>query len=198
MDGDGIPYRTYPGTHPEKGSYFTRGTTRNAYAQYSEAGPDYLYNVHRLLQKFESAKQIVPAPKRVQASANGAPTKFGVIYYGSTSPAMNEAFDALKAQGHAIDGMRICAFPFNADVERFIAEHDAVFVVEQNRDAQLRTLLVNELEIDPARLPKILHYDGTPITARFITGAIVKAIEQRVNSSTSKQANQAAKAGSAA
>ncbi len=201
VDGDGIPYRTYPGTHPDKGSYFTRGTTRNAYAQYSEAGPDYLYNVHRLLQKFETAKRYVPAPKRVHANANGAPTKFGVIYYGSTSPAMNEAFEALRAQGHAIDGLRICAFPFNADVERFIAEHDAVFVVEQNRDAQLRTLLVNELEIDPARLPKILHYDGTPITARFITSAIVKAIEQKTNpagSSKNTQAEKASKAGSVA
>ncbi len=179
VDGDGIPYRTYPGTHPTKGSYFTRGTTRNAYAQYSETGPDYLYNVHRLLDKFNTAKQYVPAPRERRAHADGKATRFGVIYFGSTSPAMDEAFDALKAQGHAVDGMRICAFPFNQDVERFVAEHEAVFVVEQNRDAQLRTLLVNEHDIDPARLPSILHYDGTPITARFITAAMIKAMGER-------------------
>ena len=179
VDGDGIPFRTYPGTHPDKGSYFTRGTTRNAYAQYSEAGPDYLYNVHRLLDKFNTAKNYVPAPEERRANADGKPTRFGVIYYGSTAPAMNEAFDNLKAQGHAVDGMRVCAFPFNKDVERFIAEHEAVFVVEQNRDAQLRTLLVNEHDINPATLPPVLHYDGTPITARFITAAMIKAMGER-------------------
>jgi 2-oxoglutarate/2-oxoacid ferredoxin oxidoreductase subunit alpha len=176
VDGDGIPYRTYPGTHPDKGSFFTRGTTRDAYARYSEAGPDYMYNVQRLLKKFETAKAHVPAPVRRMANAQGTPTKFGVLYFGSTSPAMHEAFDALSAQGQQVDGMRLCAFPFNADVEQFIAEHEKVFVVEQNRDSQLRTLLVTELEIDPARLPSILHYDGTPITARFITSAINEAI----------------------
>jgi 2-oxoglutarate/2-oxoacid ferredoxin oxidoreductase subunit alpha len=175
VDGDGIPYRTYPGTHPEKGSFFTRGTTRNAYAQYSETGADYMYNVTRLLTKFNTAKDLVPAPERHMANTSGQPTKFGVLYYGSTSPAMSEAFEALSAQGQALDGMRLAAFPFSQDVEKFIAEHDKVFVVEQNRDAQLRSLLVNELQIDPAKLPPILHYDGTPITARFITSAIQHA-----------------------
>jgi 2-oxoglutarate ferredoxin oxidoreductase subunit alpha len=171
VDGDGIPYRTLPGTHPERGAYFTRGTTRNAYAQYSETGADYVYNVERLLKKFETAKTLVPQP--VVHAASKA-TRFGVIYIGSTSPAMAEAFDALQAQGLHVDLLRIRAFPFSDAVDRFVAEHDTVFVVEQNRDAQLRTMLMTEQEIDPARLVPVLHFDGTPITARFITEAIAQ------------------------
>jgi 2-oxoglutarate ferredoxin oxidoreductase subunit alpha len=169
VDDDGIPYRTLPGTHPDKGSYFTRGTTRDAYARYSEAGPDYMYNVERLLKKFETAKELVPQPIERKASK---PTKVGVLYFGSTSPAMSEAFDALQARGLHVDLMRIRAFPFSAPIDRFIAEHETVFVIEQNRDAQLRTMLVTEQEINPARLVPVLHFDGTPITARFITAAI--------------------------
>jgi 2-oxoglutarate ferredoxin oxidoreductase subunit alpha len=171
VDGDGIPFRTLPGTHPERGAYFTRGTTRDAYARYSEAGPDYIYNVERLLKKFETAKTLVPQPLSRPAAQ---PTRHGVIYYGSTSPAMNEAFDSLQARGLHVDGLRVRAFPFSDAVDRFIAEHDTVFVVEQNRDAQLRTMLVTEQEIDPAKLVPVLHFDGTPITARFITEAIAK------------------------
>jgi 2-oxoglutarate ferredoxin oxidoreductase subunit alpha len=171
VDGDGIPFRTLPGTHPERGAYFTRGTTRDAYARYSEAGPDYIYNVERLLKKFETAKTLVPQPLARPAAK---PTRHGVIYYGSTSPAMNEAFDSLQARGLHVDGLRVRAFPFSDAVDRFIAEHDTVFVVEQNRDAQLRTMLVTEQEIDPAKLVPVLHFDGTPITARFITEAIAK------------------------
>ena len=100
VDGDGIPYRTLPGTHPSKGAYFTRGTTRDAYARYSEAGPDYLYNVTRLLKKFETAKELVPQPVLTKAARA---TRFGVIYYGSTSPAMAEAFDALQEQGMHVE-----------------------------------------------------------------------------------------------
>ncbi|MEO6032406.1 MAG: 2-oxoacid:acceptor oxidoreductase subunit alpha [Burkholderiaceae bacterium] len=173
VDGDGIPYRTYPGTHPDKGAFFTRGTTRDAYARYSETGDDYLYNVQRLLTKFETAKTLVPQPLRRNAAEA---TRLGVIYFGSTSPAMNEAFEALQAQAIAVDGLRIRAFPFSAMVDAFIAEHDTVFVVEQNRDAQLRTLLVTEQEVNPARLVPILHFDGTPITARFITAAIAEHV----------------------
>ncbi len=169
VDGDGIPFRTYPGTHPTKGGYFTRGTTKNAYATYSEAGPDYVYNVQRLLRKFESAKGLVPQPVVRKAKQK---TRFGVIYYGSTSPAMAEAVEALEAQGVHVDTMRVRAFPFPDAVADFIADHDQCFVVEQNRDAQLRGLIVNELNIDPARVMPILHYDGTPITARFITGEV--------------------------
>ncbi|WP_341916250.1 2-oxoacid:acceptor oxidoreductase subunit alpha [Polaromonas sp. YR568] len=175
VDGDGIPWRTLPGTHPSKGSYFTRGTTRNAYAQYSERGPDYIYNVQRLLKKFETAATLVPQPVLRPAAR---PTRLGVIYFGSTSPAMNEALDVLTEAGIHIDALRLRAFPFPASVAQFIAGHDKVFVVEQNRDAQMHCLLVNELDVDPARLVRVLHYDGTPITARFITGDITQQVQQ--------------------
>ncbi|OGT57006.1 MAG: ferredoxin oxidoreductase [Gammaproteobacteria bacterium RIFCSPHIGHO2_12_FULL_63_22] len=171
VDGDGIPYRTYPATHPSKGSYFTRGTTKDAYARYSEAGPDYLYNVHRLLKKFDTAKSLVPQPEQRDAAQA---TRFGAIYFGSTSPSMDEAIAAMEATGIHLDTLRVRAFPFPDSVGEFIAAHEMVFVVEQNRDAQLRSLLVNEFGTDPAKLTPILHYDGTPITARFIAAAIAQ------------------------
>jgi 2-oxoglutarate/2-oxoacid ferredoxin oxidoreductase subunit alpha len=169
VDGDGIPYRTYPGTHPSKGSFFTRGTSRDRYARYTEEGAAYADNMQRLIRKLETAKDLVPRP--LQASA-GKPTKYGVIYYGSTSPAMDEAIHMIEARGLALDRLRVRAFPFHSSVTSFVGEHDFVFVVEQNRDAQLRSLIVNECGIDPVRLVPILHYDGTPITARFIARAI--------------------------
>jgi 2-oxoglutarate ferredoxin oxidoreductase subunit alpha len=169
VDGDGIPYRTYPGTHPTKGSYFTRGTSRDRYARYTEEGSAYVDNMQRLLRKFETAKDLVPRPLQANAAK---PTKYGVIYFGSTAPAMDEAIGMLEARGHQINRLRVRAFPFHSSVPNFIAEHDFVFVVEQNRDAQLRTMIVNELNLDPVRLVPILHYDGTPITARFIARAI--------------------------
>jgi 2-oxoglutarate ferredoxin oxidoreductase subunit alpha len=173
VDGDGIPYRTLPGAHPTKGAYFTRGTTKNAWARYSEKGADYVENVQRLLRKLETAKALLPAAIERRADAAAAsPSPVGAIFYGSTSPAMAEAVESLQAIGCPIDTLRIRAFPFGDEVARFIEAHDTLFVVEQNRDAQLRAMLVNELGIDPARLRPVLHYDGTPITARFIAGAI--------------------------
>ncbi|WP_454914245.1 2-oxoacid:acceptor oxidoreductase subunit alpha [Variovorax gossypii] len=169
VDGDGIPWRTLPGTHPTKGSYFTRGTTRDAYARYSERGPDYIYNMERLLKKFATAATLVPQPVLRPAARK---TALGVVYFGSTSPSMLEALDALEARGIHLDAMRLRAFPFPDSVAQFVAQHDKVFVVEQNRDAQMRSLLVNELDADPARLIRVLHFDGTPITARFIVQAI--------------------------
>src|SRR5690348_3046424 len=169
VDGDGIPYRTYPGTHPSRGSYFTRGTSRDPYARYSERGPDYVYNMERLLRKFETAKALVPQPIVRKAAQR---TKYGALYFGSTAPAMSEAIEVLEAAHMHVDTLRIRAFPFADSIAEFIAAHEHVFVVEQNRDAQLRSLLVNEFGIDPARLTPVLHYDGTPITARFIAGAI--------------------------
>ncbi len=163
VDGDGITYRTYPAVHAKRGAYFTRGSTKDRYARYTEEGPTYVDNMQRLLRKFETAKQYLPAPQRRAANS-----KYGVIYYGSTAPAMNEALDRFEEQGLAIDAMRIRAFPFQDEVTDFIAAHEQVFVVEQNRDAQLRALLINEAAIDPAKLIPVLHYDGTPITARFI------------------------------
>jgi 2-oxoglutarate ferredoxin oxidoreductase subunit alpha len=169
VDGDGIPYRTLPGTHPTRGAFFTRGTTKDRYARYSEEGSDYVENMQRLLHKFDTAKRYVPAPI---ARAAREPTRFGAIYFGSTSAAMDEALETLEEEGIHLDTLRVCAYPFHDDVFDFVAAHDRVFVVEQNRDAQLRTLLMNDGEIDPARLVPILHYDGTPITARFIVKAI--------------------------
>ena len=173
VDGDGIPWRTLPGTHASKGSYFTRGTTRDTYARYSETGHDYMVNVQRLLKKFATAALMVPQPVLRAALKK---TRLAVIYFGSTAPAMDEAFESLAEAGIHLDAMRLRAFPFAPSVAEFIAGHDQVFVVEQNRDAQMRTLLINELEIDPARLTAVLHYDGTPITARFITQAITKNV----------------------
>jgi 2-oxoglutarate/2-oxoacid ferredoxin oxidoreductase subunit alpha len=174
VDDDGIAYRTYPGTHPTRGAFFTRGTSKNRYAKYSEEGAAYVDNMERLLKKFATAKNLVPRP--VARSARQA-TRFGAIYYGSTSPAMDEALDMLAAQGLHVDTLRVRAFPFHDEIIQFVAAHDQVFVVEQNRDAQLRTLLINEGEIDPAKLVKVLNYDGSPITARFIAGAIAGRME---------------------
>jgi 2-oxoglutarate ferredoxin oxidoreductase subunit alpha len=173
VDGDGIPFRTYPGTHPTKGGYFTRGTTKNAYAQYSETGPDYTYNVQRLLRKFETAKKLVPQPV---LTASKEPARFGVMYYGSTSPSMHEALEALAAQGVHVNALRLRGFPFAEEVAEFVQSHTKVFVVEQNRDAQMKTLLVNEAGIPSSSLISILHFDGTPITARFITKEIAEIV----------------------
>ena len=174
VDGDGIPFRTYPGTHPTKGAYFTRGTSRDRYARYTEEGAPYADNMQRLLRKFETAKDLVPRPLMANSDK---PTRYGVIYFGSTAPAMDEANLTLRDAGKHLDLLRVRAFPFHHTVEDFIADHDFVFVVEQNRDAQLRSLIVNECGIDPARLVPILHYDGTPITARFIARAIGERLD---------------------
>jgi 2-oxoglutarate/2-oxoacid ferredoxin oxidoreductase subunit alpha len=171
VDGDGIPFRTYPGTHPKRGAFFTRGTSKDRYARYTEEGPAYADNMQRLLKKFRTARTLLPRPIELRTAE---PTVLGAIYYGSTSPAMAEAHDILAEQGIVLDLLRVRGFPFHDDVRDFIAAHEQVFVVEQNRDGQLRTLLLNELEVDPARLVPVLHYDGTPITARFISGAIAE------------------------
>ena len=169
VDGDGIPYRTYPGTHPKRGSFFTRGTSRDRYAKYSEQGNVYVDNMERLLRKFGTAKKLVPGPVLRAAKQK---TKYGVMYFGSTTASMHEALDGLEANGIHLDALRIRAFPFSDEVVEFVRRHEQVFLVEQNRDAQLRTLLINECNIDPARVVPVLHYDGTPITARFINDAI--------------------------
>jgi 2-oxoglutarate ferredoxin oxidoreductase subunit alpha len=172
-EGDGIPNRTIPGTHPNRGAYFTRGTSKNPYAVYSEAGPDYVYNMQRLLKKFEHAKTLVPKPVLTPAKV---PARFGCIYYGSTSPAMHEALEALAEKDIHINALRVRAFPFQDELFDFVSTHNKVFVVEQNRDAQLKTLLVNDAGINPASLISVLHYDGTPITARFIAQEIAQIV----------------------
>jgi len=175
VDDDGITYRTYPGTHPSKGAFFTRGTSKDRMARYSEEGPDYQENMDRLLKKHRTARKFIPPAILTKASEA---TRLGAIYFGSTSAPMTEADEILtQEQGVSLDLLRLRGFPFGEEVEAFIAEHDKVFVVEQNRDGQMRSLLINELEIDPKKLVKILHYDGTPITARFIAGAIGEKLD---------------------
>jgi 2-oxoglutarate ferredoxin oxidoreductase subunit alpha len=171
VDGDGIPYRTYPGTHATRGSYFTRGTTKDRYARYTEEGPAYVDNMQRLLRKFETAKELVPAPLVERMTP---PSRAAVVWFGSTGAAMAESLVELAKAGIQLDRMRLRAFPFSDAVTDFVAEHEHVFVVEQNRDAQMRMLLVNECGIDPAKLIPVLHYDGTPVTARFITTEIAE------------------------
>ena len=171
VDGDGIAYRTYPGTHPNRGAFFTRGTSKDAYARYTEEGPAYVENMTRLLRKFDTAKTLMPQPIRRDATQ---PTRLGAIYYGSTSAAMDEALDHLGRGGVHLNTLRLRAFPFHQDVNAFCAAHDRVFVVEQNRDGQMRTLLMSECGIDPAKLVPVLHYDGTPITAKFISDDIAE------------------------
>lgn len=165
VDGDGICYRTYPGTHPSKGAFFTRGTSRDRMARYTEDGADYSDNMDRLLKKWETAKTWVPGPEVVRDEPHN---RYGMIYFGTSSHACREALELLAEEGLHCNALRLRAFPFNADVEDFIARHEKIFVVEQNRDAQMRSLLVNELNVDPARLLSVLNYDGTPITARAI------------------------------
>ncbi|MGB7500135.1 MAG: 2-oxoacid:acceptor oxidoreductase subunit alpha [Moheibacter sp.] len=165
VDDDGIPYRTYPGTHPEKGAYFTRGSSKDEFARYTEDGEDYKRNMDRLLKKFNTAKDLVPAPELYQETNQ---SKEGILFFGTSKYAAEEALHLLKKEGKILDAIQIKAFPFNQTVEDFIHSHDKVFVVEQNRDAQLRSLLMIELEIDPKKLIKVLNYDGMPITAQDI------------------------------
>ena len=161
-DGDGIPWRTIPGTHPTKGSYFTRGASRDEYAVYTEDSAAYQRNVDRLALKWETAKTIVLEAEFTPAASN---TRVGLMYFGTTENAALEAADRLAADDVVVDLCRIRSFPFTAAVEAFVDEHDLVFVAEQNRDAQMRTLLINELEVPPQQLAAVLNYDGMPITA---------------------------------
>ena len=174
VDGDAIAFRTYPGTHPTRGSYFTRGTSRDEYARYTEDGAAYQRNMERLVRKFETAKSLVPAPIRMDAAQ---PTRLGAIYYGSTGSAMHEAAEILARQGIQLDLLRVRGFPFCDAVNEFVTSHDQVFVVEQNRDAQLRSLLINEGDLNPATLTRVLHYDGSPITALHIVRGITVSVK---------------------
>lgn len=170
VDNDGIPYRTIPGTHPTLGSYFTRGSSHDEYAAYSEDSPTYVRMMDRLERKHETAKQLVPEPKFYQEENGHA---YGLIFYGTSSDSAEEAMDILEEQGVLLDAMCIKAFPFRDSVKNFIDAHEQVFIIEQNRDAQMRSLLINEIGLDPKKLKKVLHYDGTPVTAEFIVNAIL-------------------------
>lgn len=174
VDGDGIGYRTIPGVHPEKGSYFTRGSSHNAKAAYSESSEDYVENMARLDKKFETSKQLVPGPV---FSHETSESLYGVVYFGTTTQVIDEALDKLKEQGYHLDGMRLRAFPFADSVNDFVNSHVKVFVIEQNKDAQMRTLLINEGDLQPSKIESILHYDGMPITASFVAQAIAEKLQ---------------------
>lgn len=176
-DGDGIPYRTYPGTHPDKGAFFTRGTSRDPYAVYTEKSEVYVDNMERLLRKWESAKQLVPEPQLYQPDNA---SEYGLLFFGTSTASCLEARDLLQADGFAVDCLRVRAFPFNQTIEQFIADHRQVFVVEQNRDGQLRKLLVGECDIDPKKLISVPLYDGMPITARQVIDHITATTRSAV------------------
>lgn len=173
VDNDGITYRTYPGTHVNKGSFFTRGTSRDEYAAYTEDGAAYTRNMDRLIKKWNTAKTMVPAPQLYQ-DKNRQPV--GIFFFGTSKYAAEEAMELLAAQKINVDAIRIKAFPFTQAVEEFIATHDKVFIIEQNRDAQMRSLLINELNTNPQKLISVLNYDGMPITADNILNQISKNI----------------------
>lgn len=175
VDGDGVPYRTLPGTHPTKGAFFTRGSSRDEYARYTEDGKAYVRNMQRLEKKWETIKSNIPRSEIIQSGGNAR----AILYFGTTNYAADEALDMLKEQHMHFDRMRIKSFPFGPEVSEFIHDHDEIYVVEQNRDAQMRTLLINELDINPSKLKKVLNYDGMPITADFIASTILRMQEVR-------------------
>ena len=174
VDDDGICYRTLPGTHPEKGAFFNRGTSRNRFAGYTEKSADYVDNMERLTKKFYSAIHFLPEPE-IQQDKKKAP--IALVYFGTSSHPITEAIDQLQEQGLTTDTLRIKAFPFHQQIEQFIEEHSLntkqVFLIEQNRDAQMKSLLVNELQIDPNKLNSILNFDGLPITSDFIVQTVL-------------------------
>lgn len=173
IDKDGITYRTIPGTHPTKGSYFTRGTSRDEYAGYTEDSGVYMRNMDRLIKKWGTAKNMVPAPHLYQKENK---SKYGILFFGTSTYSSEEAMDHLKEEGIFVDAMRLKSFPFNKIVEEFVEAHDKIFVIEQNRDAQLKSLLMIELQADPHKLISVLNYDGMPISASNIYGQIKKVM----------------------
>jgi len=165
VDGDGIPYRTYPATHPTKGAFFTRGTSRDEYAIYTEDSAAYKRNMDRLLKKWDTAKTLVPVPEIYPSKGS---TNAGILFFGTSKYAAEEAVHLLEKEGIVLDAIRVKAFPFSKAVIDFMDQHERVYVVEQNRDAQLRSLLMIEHNISPQKLISILNYDGMPITASDI------------------------------
>ncbi|HKO14156.1 MAG TPA: hypothetical protein VJV22_19465, partial [Acidobacteriaceae bacterium] len=171
VDGDGIPYRTLPGTDHPKAAYFTRGSGHNEKALYSERPEDYQNLMERLARKFETARTMVPAPLVVQTGRS----KVGVIAYGTSDFAVAESRDQLKKEyGLEADYLRIRAYPFAKEIHQFIASHERVYVVEQNRDAQMLSLLKLDLPAsETLKLRSVRHFNGLPIDARSVTDEIV-------------------------
>jgi len=174
VDADAIPYRTLPGTHPTKGAFFTRGTSHDENARYTEDGRVHARVLDRIRRKFDTAQTLVPKPEVTIRDKSG---KTGLIYFGATTPAVREALDLLEREGVKLNALRLRAFPFTREVASFCAMHERVFVVEQNRDAQMRSLLMTEAEIPGAKLIPALSYDGMPLTAAFVRGAVLHRLQ---------------------
>jgi 2-oxoglutarate ferredoxin oxidoreductase subunit alpha len=173
-DGDGIPWRTLPGVHP-KAAYFTRGSGHTQHGVYTEDPVEYQIVIDRLRKKWETAKKLIPRAI-IDATAG---SDIGLVSFGSCDGAIQEAMDVLKAEGVRVNYMRVRAFPFSEDVERFLAAHRLLFVVEQNRDAQFRSLLTLETSVDRSKLRSLLHYNGLPITSRFIVEGVLQEVRPR-------------------
>jgi 2-oxoglutarate ferredoxin oxidoreductase subunit alpha len=178
VDNDGITYRTIPGTHPTKGSFFTRGTSRDEYATYTENSPAYQRNMDRLIKKWVTARDYVPASHVYQQENE---SEYGILFFGTSQYSAEEAMDTLKAHNQKFDGIRIKAFPFDPIAIQFLEQHPYVFVIEQNRDAQMKSLIMIELGISAERLISILNYDGLPITATNIVNQITHSLERVEN-----------------
>jgi 2-oxoglutarate ferredoxin oxidoreductase subunit alpha len=179
VDGDGICYRTYPGTHPRLGAFFTRGTSRDPYAIYTEDGDVYAANMDRLVRKFATARNLVPQAVRWACNLQKVEPTRGMLFFGTSRHAVKEAMDMLTERRFAIDALELKAFPFGPEVAAYIAGHQQVFVVEQNRDGQMRSLLINELGISPEKLVPVLNYDGRPLTAGTVLRGVLGSIESR-------------------
>jgi 2-oxoglutarate ferredoxin oxidoreductase subunit alpha len=172
-DGDGIPYRTIAGVHP-KGAYFTRGSGHNQFGGYTEDSAEYQVVLDRLRRKFSTAKSMVPAAVITGRGDN----KMGFVSIGSCDGAVNEAIDILKRRGVHVDYLRVRGFPFGNEVEEFLAKHETIFVIEQNRDAQLRSLLTLETAVEKAKLRSILHYSGMPMSSDSVVDAMLKILQE--------------------
>ncbi len=172
-DNDGIPYRTIPATHPTKGANVTRGSSRDEYAVYTEDSAAYQRNMDRLVKKFDTAKELVPQPEFYQEKNQ---SENGVIFFGTSTYAAEEAVELLKNEGITLDAMRPKAFPFGKEFADFVAAHKKVFVIEQNRDAQFKSLMMIELGVNADKLISVLNYDGMPITADNILKQIKRSL----------------------
>ena len=170
-DGDGIAYRSLPGVHPG-GAYFTRGSGHNRRGAYTEDADEYQDVLDRLRHKHDTAKALVPAP--VVHSKKGVKT--GIVSIGSCDAAVREALDILAREGTEVNYLRVRGFPFNREVEEFVERHEHLFVVEQNRDAQLKALLLLETNVERRKLTSILHYGGMPMDSRCIVSGISEAL----------------------
>jgi 2-oxoglutarate ferredoxin oxidoreductase subunit alpha len=179
-DGDGIPYRTFAGVHP-KGAYFTRGSGHTQYGTYTEDAAEYQIVLDRLKRKFATAKELVP-----KAAIDSRGHGVGIVTIGSCDGAVREALDTLKRRGIQCDYMRIKAFPFGEEVEQFLTMHATIFVVEQNRDAQLKSLLTLETAVEKSKLHSILFYSGLPMAANVVVEGVMAGTgsqDRRVGSS---------------